>query len=507
MCIISTEVNMIFKQEQLDGLEDIIKANSSIAYEMVAREVVDPKKLLDLEKVLAYQKRANSNQKDLYYLDTVLVSTNWNRNDDVFLPERVWGARATAEDKQFNFMHNENDIIGHITGCYVIDKNNQIIDDKVVASNGIPSEFDIITESVIYKAWSDPKNQERIDKIIAEIKEGLWYVSMECLFNGFDYAIIEPNGNSVLLERSEASSYLSKHLKAYGGSGEYEGHKIGRALKEITFSGKGLVSKPANPRSIIIRTKASFSPKQEITKSFVIGEKNMDKVDEVLAKQLEETKAQLNKALAEIEQAKANESKKLEEAVKTLASEKAEATAKAEKLLADAKAEFEVKSKANQAELDAAKAELATKTEELAAAKAEIAKAAEDKKMSDRKDKLVKCGFTPEEAEASVEDYNELSDASFDKIISKFVPFGKKDDKKEDMKKEDKSKSSDDKDADEKKKKAEKSEASDSTFDDVKAKAGLADVETDTVSQNRKALAGWYENMIGVKQETSGDNK
>lgn len=503
MCIISTEVNMIFKQEQRDGLESIIKANTSIAYEMVAREVVEPRKVLDLEKVLAYQKRANSNQKDLYYLDTVLVSTNWNRNDDVFLPERVWNARATAEDKQFNFMHNENDIIGHITGCYVVDKNNQIVDDKVVASDGIPSEFDIITESVIYKAWSDPKNQERIDKILAEIKQGLWYVSMECLFNGFDYAIIEPNGNSVLLERSEASAYLSKHLRAYGGTGEYEGYKIGRALKEIAFSGKGLVSKPANPRSIIIRTEASFSPKQEITKSFVIGEKNMEKVDEVLAKQLEETKAQLNKALAEIEQTKANESKKLEEAVKTLASEKADVTAKAEKTVADAKAEFEAKSKANQVELDAAKADLATKTAELVAIKAELAKAAEDKKMSDRKDKLVKCGFSAEEAESSVADYNELSDASFDKIISKFVPFGKKDDKKEEDKKD--AKAADDKKED--KKKEDKSEASDATFDGVKSKASLADVETDTVSQNRKALAGWYESMIGVKQETSGESK
>lgn len=489
---------LTFKQEQLDGIESIVKANASIAYEMMAREVVEPKKKLDLEKVLAYHKKANSNQKDLYYLDTVLVSTNWNRNDDVFLAPRVWNARATAEDKQFNFMHNENDIIGHITGCYVVDKNNQIVDDKVVASDGIPSEFDIITESVIYRAWSDPKNQERIDKIIAEIKQGLWYVSMECLFNGFDYAVVEPNGNSILLERNEASAYLSKHLKAYGGTGEYEGYKIGRALKEITFSGKGLVSKPANPRSIIIRSEASFAPKQEITKSFVIGEKNMEKVDEVLAKQLEETKAQLNKVLAEIEANKANESKRLEATVATLASEKAEATVKADKVLADVKAEFEVKSKANQVQLDEVKAELVTKTAELTKAQKALAKMESDKKTTERKDKLVKCGFSNEEAEASVSVYDSLTEENFDLVVAKFDFMKKKDEK--DDKKEDKAKSEDEK-------KKYKSEASDETFDDVKAKASLADVETDVVSDNRKALASWYESMIGVKIEKSGDSK
>jgi hypothetical protein len=37
----------------------------------------------------------------------------------------------------------------------------------------------------------------------------------------------------------------------YGGEGVFNGHKIGRYLKNITFSGKGLTKKPANPESVI----------------------------------------------------------------------------------------------------------------------------------------------------------------------------------------------------------------------------------------------------------------
>ena len=45
--------------------------------------------------------------------------------------------------------------------------------------------------------------------------------------------------------------FLHKHLRAYGGKGGYEDHKIGRLLRNIVFSGKGFVNKPANPDSVI----------------------------------------------------------------------------------------------------------------------------------------------------------------------------------------------------------------------------------------------------------------
>ena len=46
-----------------------------------------------------------------------------------------------------------------------------------------------------------------------------------------------------IVARNDESAFLTKHLRAYGGTGEYEGYKIGRSLRDISFSGKGLVSK------------------------------------------------------------------------------------------------------------------------------------------------------------------------------------------------------------------------------------------------------------------------
>ena len=128
-------------------------------------------------------------------------------------------------------MHNENDIIGHITGSYVVDKEGN----KVEAEEA-PEQFDIIAEAVLYNSWTDPDNRERMRKIIAEIKEGKWFVSMECLFAGFDYAITMEDGTGKTLARDEETAFLTKHLKSYGGTGEYQGYKVGRSLKQISFS-------------------------------------------------------------------------------------------------------------------------------------------------------------------------------------------------------------------------------------------------------------------------------
>lgn len=235
----------VYKQEILDGVGEAVKATASVAYCTQASVVDHATDSPVLEKVLAAN--ANPQQVDLYYIKSVLVSTGWNKNDDVFPPEATFSARHTPEDKQFNFMHNENDIIGHITGSYVVDGNGEKIE-----GDETPERFDIVTEAVLYNSWSDPQNRERMSTIIAEIEQGKWFVSMECLFAGFDYAVINPDGGHKVVARNEESAFLTKHLRAYGGTGEYDGYKIGRALRDISFSGKGLVNKPANPRSYII---------------------------------------------------------------------------------------------------------------------------------------------------------------------------------------------------------------------------------------------------------------
>ena len=286
----------IFQKEIDDGVGELVKSTASVAY---CSEASVRKKVTEADVVRATQKivAENKDQIDLFYLESVLVSCGWNKNDDVFLAESTWEARNTPEDKQFNFMHDENDIIGHITGSYVLTK-----DGKAVADDSLmPEDFDIITQAVLYNSWTDEENKERMSKILSEIEDGKWYVSMECLFAGFDYALINDDGNAKILARDEQSAFLTKHLRAYGGKGEYEGYKVGRALRNIAFSGKGLVSKPANPRSIILTKSVAFE-KDHIS-NFNIGEFTM--AENVLEMQIKEVRAELAASKAENEAIKA----------------------------------------------------------------------------------------------------------------------------------------------------------------------------------------------------------
>ena len=280
----------IYQQEIKDGLEEIVRSQASVAFASVAIPNSQPEQNDVIKKILASEGKSNPDQFDLYYLEAVLVSTGWNKNDDVFTPEATWAARSTPEDKQFNFMHNENDIIGHITSSYVLDKDgNKISADEAES----PKDFDIVTEAVLYNSWTDPENRERMNKIIAEIEEGKWFVSMECLFSDFDYALVDPDGKNHVVARTEESSFLTKHLRSYGGEGKYENYTVGRALKNIAFSGKGLVAKPANPRSVIFEKSKSFIINEDVTDKLSIGEIIMSDNTQILEQQLASLKRRL----------------------------------------------------------------------------------------------------------------------------------------------------------------------------------------------------------------------
>ena len=407
----------IYPREISDGIGELVKSTASVAY---CAEATIQKDIP--EEVIAKAVAENKEQIDLYYIESVLVSTGWNKNDDVFTSDATWTARNTPEDKQFNFMHNENDIIGHITGSYVLTKEGKAVADDDAAK---PDEFDIITQAVLYNSWTGEENRERMEKIIAEIEEGKWYVSMECLFSGFDYALIDEKGVAKVLARDEASAFLTKHLRAYGGSGEYEGYKLGRALSNISFSGKGLVSKPANPRSVILSSTASINV--DDSSKLSIGELNMS---DVLTEQLAEVKAQLEAAKAENEAIKAQieEAKDKEFASKVEAFESA---AEESKATIDELNETIKSTQARVAELEDA---LAQSTEQLAQAKEHMEEMKKKEKMEKRKAALVEAGFEADDVDAALAAFDGLADEAFDSVVAM---YGKKPkaDKHGDMKK------------------------------------------------------------------------
>ena len=244
----------IFDQEIKDGLESKLSAQASISY---ASEVV-PSKFHDQHKINNIKSLASFNDDDLYYVQSILVSSSWNKNDDIFDKDEVWLARNTPEDKPTNLEHDEATIIGHITANWPITEDGDLIEDSVSLED-LPEKYHILTGSVIYKGFSNPELKSRSEKLISEIEDGTKYVSMECFFKGFDYGLINKSTNEYkVLPRNEATAYLTKYLRAYGGQGEHENYKIGRVLRNITFSGKGFVNKPANPDSIIF-TKNMFN--------------------------------------------------------------------------------------------------------------------------------------------------------------------------------------------------------------------------------------------------------
>ena len=474
----------IFQNEINDGIGELVKSTASVAYCSEASVKSDAP-----EEVIAKAIAENKDQIDLYYLESVLVSCGWNKNDDVFMPEATWAARNTPEDKQFNFMHDENDIIGHITGSYVLSK-----DGKAVSNDSpMPEDFDIITQAVLYNSWTNSENKERMEQIIAEIEEGKWYVSMECLFAGFDYALSNENGARKVLARDEESSFLTKHLRAYGGSGEYEGYKVGRALKNISFSGKGLVSKPANPRSVILKSVA-FTVDNDF--NLDIGDLKMS--ENLLEKQLADVQAQLASAKAENEAIKAQieEAKDKEFASKV---EAFEATVE-EKDASIAELEESIKStQARVAELEDA---LAKSQEELTSAKEYMEEMKKKEKMEKRKAALVEAGFDQDDVDAALAAFDGLADEAFDSVVAMYG-------KKEKAKKEAEAGMPPEvKEAIEKKKKEKEAKADEEEAEAEVTPELLEDVETseatlveatpevDEVESTRASISSWLETNV-----------
>ena len=354
---------------------------------------------------------------DLHYLKSLLVSSVWNGNDDLFLPSELWLARNTAKHKPFNFEHECDDIIGHITNSYVIDdKGNKLGEDLPL--DNLPDTLHIISQAVLYKYWSKEDKQKRMDKILGEIKEGKWFVSVECLFPTFDYALKASDGNMRLVARNEKTSFLTKYLRIYNGSGVYNGEKIGRVPRNFILSGKGLVAEPANKVSKI------FAKKYELSKN------NLEMVYNL--------KEEVNKMDEKLELEYKEKIKKLEEAFTQLKASTDEIKNKEiQKQIEDSKAIVEAKEqeinvlKASAEKLNQEKLEAAKQVSELVAQKKEIedklmkieADAKKNERLNVAKSKL---GLNDDEAQNFTNSLNLLSDEAFNSFVDFQLKFSGK---------------------------------------------------------------------------------
>ena len=455
----------IYKDELKDGLADKILASQFVTIASAAEPCNKSKlkeDLRDKKAIAAYD------DADLYYVQSIMVTSNWNRNDDVFDHLEVWKARKSPEHKPTNLEHDEATIIGHITSNWPIDDNGKSLAEDL-SDEDVPKKFHILTGSVIYRAFTDPELMERANKLIAEIEDGTKYVSMECYFKSFDYGLIDKTtGDYKVLARDDGSSYLTRHLRAYGGTGEFENYKIGRVLKNITFSGKGFVNKPANPESIIF-TKENidkiFDQKNDdlsnsgvVTSTLTSTENEIMSENAELQQDVAEIKDSLATVASTVEEAKVSAEelktinqelevkmselqaeaemvkdekekmkKEKEEAKKDYvkSSEEVEtlkaALAELEETLAGVKKEMAEKEKMEadkKAKSEELEAELTAAKETIASYEAEKAEAARLERVAARTAALVDAGVDEESAAATVEKFTELDDESFEAIVS-----------------------------------------------------------------------------------------
>lgn len=392
----------VFKQEVKDGIAEVIRANASIAF---TSEIVADSKWVNIAKASAdfiknYKFNADINTVDLFAFNSILASSGINKNLDFFPKAEIWKARYSPIHKPVNWMHNDEIIIGSMIGAVAIDKDRNVLPDDTPVDK-LPDLFDIAVCAVIYKCFSSETKAALINEILDKIAKNELYVSMECIFPTFDYVLIAADGTQKIVARNEETAFLSKYLKQYGGEGVYDNHQIGRVLKDLIFTGKGIVDNPANPRSIIFDDLEVFNGSQASIKV----EQNMD---------LETLKAELAKAQAEIASLKnahsAQAQEELTKQVEALKVKIGEITKASE----DKTTVINTQS-TTLASLEEENKKIKAENETF---KAEAEKAKKEKKAADRFAKLAKAGVAEEKRADILTKYDAVAEEIFDDLVA-----------------------------------------------------------------------------------------
>lgn len=398
---------IVYEDERRAGLAEVLQDPSHSCVTFAS--LVEPIQSDELEKFqLAVSESAlavaNVKNNGLYPLKTLLVSTGWNNNDDVFDHVEVWAARHTPEDKPFNLEHDERNIIGHITDNITVnDKLQTIADDSNVED--LPGKFHIVTGAVLYTAWADKDREEKINNIIKEIAKGEWFVSMECWFSGFDYSLKRDNEIKIVA-RDRSTAYLTKHLLRYGGKGEYEGYRVGRLMRNIVFSGKGLVRRPANKQSIIftdsVKTLGSI---QTININKVIQKVNSESESITMPTSEMPNTNELARELAEVKLSLSTSETK-QQLIATELKQKSEKLSDTETKLSDASTRI-------------AKTEIERDNaiSELTSVKAELEKVRREVTRATRIRELMTAGLAENEAKVKADKFLNVDDATFAEFV------------------------------------------------------------------------------------------
>lgn len=399
----------IFNKEKENGLASLIENNNVIAFASPCLPESSKESLKDIDKKIDLSNFASASEDDfdVYKTYSILVSSSWNQNDDVFDPTELILAANTPVYKPTNIEHDEKVIVGNMIGNWLIDDEYKPIEASEVKDDAL---IHLLVGSVIYKQWRDPEYKKRSEKLIEEIIAGDMFVSMECMFKGFDYAIRTPDGEHKIVARSEETAFLSKYLRSYGGSGEYQEHQVGRLLRNIVFTGKGYVKKPANSDSIIFNNKHNFNFTKASKQDFFTETDNMS----------EELKTEIARLQSELKESQAS-NKALEQKLsekntdglkETLAKLEKENKELNDKLVAESSVKESFEAKASETE-----AELVKSKEAYDKLEAEYKDMKKKEKMDERKAMLKKAGMKDKDAEEKSKAFADVEDSIFESFV------------------------------------------------------------------------------------------
>ncbi len=197
----------------------------------------------------------NEKQPDLLYFSAIFVSAGTNLNNAHFLPSELVKAENTIVSKALDVEHKEEEIIGHLYDRAFINADGEKLDLSALAGKEAASldrenmDIHIVIAGVVYKS--------RFPNMAEEMSSKKWKVSMECYFGGYDVKV-----GDVIMTRREAESMglteddsiFGKLAKVLKKGKEIAEGKLERVLRNIVFSGCGVVKNPANPPSVILET-------------------------------------------------------------------------------------------------------------------------------------------------------------------------------------------------------------------------------------------------------------
>jgi len=193
-----------------------------------------------------------SKTPDILFFSGIFVSSGANLNDAFFMPTEMVASHRTIDNKALDIEHEETEIVGHIYSSAFVDRTgNKLNIEKLKKMNSAEldkMDLDVMIAGIVYKS--------RFPELAKEVKDNKWKLSMETYFSNYDVKI----GN-LILSRQEAEAMglasddvLGRIARILKKGKEVAKGQVTRVLRELLFSGCGLVKNPANPRSLILET-------------------------------------------------------------------------------------------------------------------------------------------------------------------------------------------------------------------------------------------------------------